>query len=55
MCGEEWLNCYLDTLSEKEQKEIQNVKSDTIFKFEDGESVFQKDVFQFLADLQEKV
>ena len=55
MCGEEWLNCYLDTLSEKEQKEIQNVKSDTIFKFEDGGSVFQKDVFQFLADLQEKV
>ena len=39
MCGEEWLNCYLDTLGEKEQKEIQCVKSDTEFKFGDGKSV----------------
>ena len=27
MCGEEWLNCYLDTSSEKEQKKTQFVKS----------------------------
>ena len=39
LCGEEWLNCYLDTLSEKEQKEIQTVKSDTELKFGDGQSV----------------
>ena len=39
MCGEEWLNCYLDTLSEKEQKETQTVKSDTEFKFGDGKGV----------------
>ena len=39
VCGEEWLNCYLDTSSEKEQKEIQTAKSDTEFKFGDGKSV----------------
>ena len=42
MCREEWLNCYLDTSSEKEQKEIQTVKSDTEFKFGDGKSVFSE-------------
>ena len=33
VCVEEWLNCYLSTLNEKEQKEIQTVKSDTEFNF----------------------
>ena len=36
------LNCYLDTSREKEQKEIQTVKSDTEFKFGDGKSVFSE-------------
>ena len=33
VCGEEWLNCYLNTLNEKERKEIQTVKSGTEFNF----------------------
>ena len=39
ICREEWLRCYIDTLSEREQKEIKNVKSRTEFKFGDGKSI----------------
>ena len=39
---EEWLSCYLDTLSQKEQKEIQTVKSDPEVKFGGVKSVSSK-------------
>ena len=42
VCEEEWLSCYLDTLSEKEQKEIQTVKSDPEVKFGGVKSVSSK-------------
>ena len=57
VCVEEWLNCYLSTLNEKEQKEIQTVKSDTEFNFgmEKMFFFFQEYLFKFLAKLQKKV
>ena len=42
VCGEEWLRCYIDTLSEIKQKEILSVKSNTEFKFGDGKSVLSE-------------
>ena len=48
------LNCSLDTLSEKEQKEIQTVKSDTEFKFRDGKSVSSERCVSILCRIAEK-
>ena len=39
VCGEEWLKCYIDSLSEEEKKKIQSYKSNTEFKFGDGKNV----------------
>ena len=39
VCGEEWLKCYIDSLSEEEKKKIQSYKSNNEFKFGDGKNV----------------
>ena len=38
MCGESWLNNYIDILSDDKQKVVTS-KSDTKFKFGDGNTV----------------
>ena len=37
MCGIDWLNSYIHTLSEEEEKQIVEVKSKTSFRFGDGQ------------------
>ena len=55
VCGEEWLKCYIDTLSEREQKEIQSLQSKTEFKFGDGKSVISDKCVLFHVELLEEV
>ena len=37
-CGEEWLKCYIDSVSDLERKKIQSLASNTEFRFGDGKS-----------------
>ena len=39
VCVEEWLKCYVGTLSEEEKHNIKSFKSNTEFKFGDGKNV----------------
>ena len=39
VCGNTWMNCYLDTLSEEDKKLVKEEKSDTIFKFGDSKTI----------------
>lgn len=39
VCGEEWLQCYLNTLNDRELKSVIERKSATIFKFGSGKHV----------------
>ena len=36
VCGEDWLGCYIESLSESDKSLIKESKSDTVFKFGDG-------------------
>ena len=36
VCGEDWINCYLETLDEEQKQNVKNFKSKTWFKFGDG-------------------
>ena len=42
VCGEQWLNCYIDSLSETEKKTMKRFKSNTEFRFGDGKSVISE-------------
>ena len=39
VCGESWLNNYIDTVSANDKQKVVESKSDTKFKFEDGNTV----------------
>ena len=39
VCGEEWLKCYANSLSEEEKHNIKSFKSNTKFKLGDGKIV----------------
>ena len=36
VCGEDWINCYLETLDKEHKKNVKTFKSKTWFKFGDG-------------------
>lgn len=42
VCGEQWLKCYIDSLSETEKKTMKSFKSNTEFRFGDGKSVISE-------------
>ena len=39
MFGQEWLKCYIDSLTDLEKKKIQSFASNTEFRFRDRKSV----------------
>ena len=39
VCGETWLNCYLETLNEDEVKYVTTIASNASFKFGSGEAI----------------
>ena len=39
VCGTVWLNCYLESLNETEQKKVKYKKSNNLFKFGDGSCI----------------
>ena len=39
VCGLNWYNCYVDSLTEENKRRIKMERSDTLFKFGDGEKI----------------
>ena len=42
VCGEEWLNCYMESLTENELKKVSVEKSDSLFKFGNNKLIKSK-------------
>ena len=47
VCGEQWLKCYKDCLSETEKKTMKSFKSNTEFRYGDGKSVILEQCVSF--------
>ena len=53
-CGESWLNNYIDTLSTDDKQKVVRSKSDTRFKFGDGNTVQAIKEVKILAEIGNK-
>ena len=50
VCGEKWLKCYIDSLSDLEKKIIQHFASNTELRFGDGKSVVSENCVLILGN-----
>ena len=39
VCGQFWMNCYLETLNESELKDVETYESNSVLKFGDGQKI----------------
>ena len=49
VCGETWLNCYLETLSDEEEKLLHVEDSNSVFKFGDSRLIKSNKKVTFLT------